>query len=525
MTEMSAYEEAAVDLGKSIALGAVPVLGQLIDLYDTLESALALHLAQTDEDKDNAKFDLLLAIVGWVPGPGDGVKKSLRLVNRDPQRYAPVLFDLLRRVLHLAGIETSPEALLQGIFDSGYLRAQMDRIQQGVRDYSGFKALPQATQTAVMSVLAAAAASIPAMVSIVEKRLLVWKRMQRNSSAREPAQGRARRDKPEKTDPDVHKTGKDGASHGHAGESVKAVVAEKALHELTNEAVGISGEHIADYICAQTFKWGTDWQKHDDGAEGQWTEGKPDNTKLGKLSQGGSPKTGGALYRLDDGPNGTGIDAVWRAGGNNGGKPYAIVEAKATKDEDAPKFAKLPGSKRKPSIKSKLADNAPDLNPQAKDLVEPNDDDQKGNPAASSGAKSSKPSGSRKKLGGGAAPANGGANTTTSASAKAPREILVQMSHEWIKENLARAVGGALRDNVLAKGYSRHLFYAPYWHPSCSPKAHMVARHDRKPPSEHANHDAYHYDDAKVKAAVNYRKAKLRAKPEFANVLSLQEEK
>lgn len=125
MTEMSAYEEAAVDLGKSIALGAVPMLGQAIDLYDTLESALALYRAQQDEDKENAKFDLLLAIIGWVPGPGDGAKKSLRIVNKDPQRFAPVLFDLLRRVLHLAGIETSPEALLQGIFDSGYLRAQM----------------------------------------------------------------------------------------------------------------------------------------------------------------------------------------------------------------------------------------------------------------------------------------------------------------------------------------------------------------------------------------------------------------
>lgn len=529
MTEMAAYEEAAVDLGKSIALGAVPMLGQAIDLYDTLESALALYRAQDDEDKENAKFDLLLAIIGWVPGPGDGVKKSLRIVNKDPQRFAPVLFDLLRRVLHLAGIETSPEALLQGIFDSAYLRAQMGTIQQSVQDYSGFKALPEAVQKAVMNVLAAAALSIPMMVAIVEKRLLTWKRMQRNSSAREPSQGRAHQNKPDKRDAEVHKTGKDGASHGHAGESVKAAVAEKALHELTNEIVGISGEHIADYMCAYTFKWGNDWKQHDDGAQGRWTEGTPDKNKLGKLSKGGSPKTGGTLYRLDDGPNGTGIDAVWRANGNNGGKPYAIVEAKATKDEDAPKFAKLPGNKRQPSIRSKLADNAPDLNPQAKDLIEPNDDDGKGKAVASQGAKSAKSAGLRRKLGAGAPSGKSNTRPTNSANAKAPKEILVQMSHEWIEANIERAVEDpkVRKDfkRLLDRAYSRHLFYAPYWHPSGSPKAHMIARHEGKPPSEHATHYAYHYDDAKVKAAVNYRKTKLRAKPEFAKAASLKEEK
>jgi hypothetical protein len=38
----------------------------------------------------------------------------------------------------------------------------------------------------------------------------------------------------------------------------------------------------------------------------------------------------GVLYKLTDGANGTGIDSVWRAEGHNDGKPYAIVEAKAS---------------------------------------------------------------------------------------------------------------------------------------------------------------------------------------------------
>ncbi|KPY88673.1 hypothetical protein ALO36_04251, partial [Pseudomonas syringae pv. tomato] len=49
------------------------------------------------------------AVIGWIPGPDDGLKKSLRIVNKDPERYAPVLFDLLRFVLQECGIKTSPE--------------------------------------------------------------------------------------------------------------------------------------------------------------------------------------------------------------------------------------------------------------------------------------------------------------------------------------------------------------------------------------------------------------------------------
>lgn len=525
MTEMSAYEEAAVDLGKAIAIGAAPVLGQLIDLYDTLESALALYRAHSEEDKDNAKFDLLLAIVGWVPGPGDGVKKSLRLVNRDPQRFAPVLFDLLRRVLHLANIETSPEALLSGIFDSGYLRGQMGKIQQAVQDYSGFKALPESAQKAVMNVLAAATLSLPMMVAIVEKRLLTWKRLQRNSSAHEPSQGRARQDKPAKIDSEVHKTGKDGASHGHAGESVKAVVAEKALHELTNEIVGISGEHIADYMCAYSaaFGWGKDWSAHDLGGQGHWTEGTPGREKPGKLSAGGKPKVPHVLYKLSDGANGTGIDAVWRANRNNDGKPYAIVEAKASRNEDAPKFG------RKPSTPAGMLGvvvkgEIPITDPVQ--IIEPIEDEAAGakkKPGGKPGGKPQQNSSGRKHQ----------QSSPTGKSDAGGREdalpvVMVQMSHEWIRVNLPKAVDRRLLPDVLRKvpreemNYSRHLFYAPRYHPSGSPDAHFTAKQKNEPDSKHAMHDAFHYNDHAVKEAVNKRKASLRKK--HGNLASLRGE-
>mgnify|MGYP001297365097 CR=1 FL=1 len=137
-----AYQEAVVELAKGIALGAVPFLGQAIDAYDTIESSIVLYNAESTGGKDDAQFDLLMAIIGWIPGPGDGLKKSLRIVNKDPERYAPVLFDLLRFVLQECGIKTSPEELLKQVFNAGKLTADVDEIITGVKGSSTFQNLP-----------------------------------------------------------------------------------------------------------------------------------------------------------------------------------------------------------------------------------------------------------------------------------------------------------------------------------------------------------------------------------------------
>ena len=339
----AAYKEAAVELGKGIALGLVPFLGQAIDVYDTIESSISLYNAKKDDDKENAQFDLILAIVGWVPGPGDGVKKSLRLVNKNPDRFAPVLFDLLRFVLQECGIHTSPEALLEEIFNASKLKAQLKDIKEGIEDSSVFQNLPDDAQHAVKTTMTMAMASLPMMVLVVEKRIKKWTKKQPNSSAHVGTTGRAKLAQPG--------SGQAAGSQGHArpatgsaGDAVRSQVATVALTEITNEIVGISGEHIADYMCAfgSAFGWGKDWSAHDAGGKGRWSEGTPGKTKQGKLSAGGKPKEPHVLYKLGDGANGTGIDAVWRANKNNGGKPYAIVEAKASRNEDAPKFNRKP---------------------------------------------------------------------------------------------------------------------------------------------------------------------------------------
>lgn len=493
-----AYEEAAIDLAKGIALGAVPFLGQAIDAWDTVESAIRLHRENSAAGKEDAQFDLLLAIIGWIPGPGDGVKKSLRIVNRDPQRYAPVLFDLLRFVLQECGIKTSPEALLAQIFDSATLRAELDEVIAGVKESSALQALPVLLQSVVLTVLADARDGMPAMLGIVEKRLHRWKRLQRNSAATSfgssrPAEGRK---------PASHDTqAVDGASRTRNNSADHARLGQQSLARITNEGLGVSGEHIADYICAYEFGWGKDWDGHDSGADGQWLQGKPSATKMGKLSRGGNPKTPHVLYKLTDGANGTGIDAVWRADpATNNGKLFAIVEAKASKNEDAPKFM------RKPTITSRLGVSG---RPAARELLEPVGQEENRRTAPNTGKKP------------GARQWATSSKRSSSPAAAHPTTVQVQMSKEWIASNLRRMLGENLRREVM-DSYSRHLFFSPLHHPSGSPRIHAQSQIDRSADSNHAEHFAYHYNEAEVKAAVNARKESLVRK--HGSMASLQAE-
>ncbi|VVP66472.1 hypothetical protein [Pseudomonas fluorescens] len=495
----AAYQEAAVELAKGIALGAVPFLGQAIDAYDTIESSIVLYNAESTDGKEDAQFDLLMAVIGWVPGPGDGLKKSLRIVNKDPQRYAPVLFDLLRFVLQECGIKTSPEELLKQIFDAGKLRAELDDIITGVKGSSTFQSLPNWAKTSVVTVLAASRDNMPAMVGIVEKRLLKWKGMQRNSSAASSGSSHPKRaEKPANKDSSVAAKGTDAASATHNNRVDANPVGMRAPAVLLNEGLGVSGEHIADYICAVEFGWGKDWDGHDKGVDGKWLEGLPSASKKGKLSKGGNPKAKHVLYKLTDGANGTGIDAVWRADpANNQGKKFAIVEAKASRDEDGPKFMRKPNNTRTPGISSKLGVTGI-TDPST--LLEPPDPVE---PGETTGKKKSKREKAKQPV--------SASDKKKKTAAKDRKEIIVQMSKEWIQKNIVDAVSERLADHVTAS-YSRHLFYAPLYHPKQGPKEHSEARLKNTTEDTHRNHSAFHYNETEVKSFVNKRKKSLAAK-------------
>lgn len=553
----AAYQEAAIELAKGIALGAVPFLGQAIDAYDTIESAIVLYNAESTDGKEEAQFDLLMAVIGWVPGPGDGLKKSLRIVNKDPQRYAPVLFDLLRFVLQECGIKTSPEELLKQIFDAGKLRVELDEIITGVKGSSTFQSLPNWAKTSVVTVLSASRDNMPAMVGIVEKRLVKWKGMQRNSSAMAVSSKPATTKKPAGKDATVASHGADGASGTHSNKIDQQNAATKAYH-ITNEALGVSGEHIADYYCAETLGWGKNWDGHDKGAEGHWLNGNPDENTLGKLSMGGTPKKWHALYKLSDGANGTGIDAVWRANpATNNSKKFAIVEAKASRHEDAPKFMKdqykkeeektakppkkstalgQPPAPRQPSITSKLGVSG-DI--AIAELLEPID--KSPNTSEAPVPKRTRPGKNRKNATASSASSNSnrkkpardtapkaktkidseGEEKTNKPNGKPGKVVLVQMSVEWINQNIEKAVLDGVSLYVLSS-YSRHLFFTPLYSILNGPREHAKARIDISGPETHTSHEAIHYKENEVKEAVNKKKASLIKK--YGTLSSLKEE-
>jgi hypothetical protein len=465
-----AYEEAVVELAKGIALGAVPFLGQAIDAYDTIESAIRVHQSETPASKEEAQFDLVLAIIGWVPGPGDGVKKSLRLVNRNPDRFAPVLFDFLRFVLEECGIRTSPEELLAKIFDAKALQGQLDEVINGVKDSSAFDALPGSVQNVVLNVLAMARDNFPAMLGIVERRLLKWRRKQRNSSAMTSDNGQtANGTKPQGQASD-NAEGKDSPSNAAHNKVDSQRTKMHPIEGINNAILGIAGEHIADYYCYEKLGWGKGWEAHDDGGAGMWNSGNPSAIIPGKLSRGGSPKDHHKLFKLTDPSFGTGIDAVWCAEGcaNNDGKPFAIVDAKASASGKKPKYMSKPGNTRKPGISSLLE-------------------------GSGSG-----------------------------------RNRVVQMSHEWIDKNIDRAVSRDLARKIRSKSpdgmraYSRHILYTPPY--SDSLLTHLGATFENGTAELHDEHTATHYSAGDVKIAVNRAKLRERKTGKYRVAEGLREE-
>lgn len=194
------------------------------------------------------------------------------------------------------------------------------------------------------------------------------------------------------------------------------------------------------------------------------------------------------------------------------------MEAKASRDEDGPKFARNKFSKRKPSINSKLGLSGEGG---AFDLIEPVLEDDESAASESTGKKRRKVK--KKKPRDNSVEQNKPeVKGEAGAQRKLARDLMVQMSKEWISANLARSVGAALASSVK-RSYSRHLFFSPIYHLSESPAEHALSLKEGKADSHHDKHDAYHYDEDDVKEAVNKRKGALMKK--FGELESLAKEK
>ena len=309
-------EQFLKDVGKSVALGMVPGLGQAIDIYDTLYSAFDIYQAkdQSQAVKDEAYFGMAMALVGWIPGPGDGIKKTLKTVNKNPQDYAPLLLDAVRYGLYEAGYKADPYTFLMESISEGKLRALLNACKNDLQGSSIFKKAPAWTQEAMLIGLELAAQSLPLLVGVVERKVHSWLHLAPKSSAK-PRGGTTVKSKDAKQPPsqqpkakaDTSKGGKPNAQQVLNG-TVNAIEIGTANINQLQESVG---EHVADYFCHDTLKWGTKHGKaaqHDAGQKGAKL------SDFGKLSQ----------LKANVKARGIGIDAVWLGGA----KPYAVTEYK-----------------------------------------------------------------------------------------------------------------------------------------------------------------------------------------------------
>ncbi len=323
--------DAIVAIGTAIALGAVPFAGQAIDIYDTVEGIWGVYSKRnsTQQEKDEVTVDLILALIGWMPGPGDGIKKIFRLVNREPKKYAPVMMDLVRYVAQKSGINTNIEQLILDATDSAKLKPYFDSAKKVIEDSSLYESLPKDKQKIVGDVFRILTQVFMASVALLERRVIDWLSFAPNNVAfanKMKKRGGHKEKVPMPKKENTSNKGSNAPKYGKPSKQLLATIASQSLDKITTGLVGDMGEHIADYYCAEKLGWGKSWKGHDLGPNGSWGTINPSDTIAGKLSN--SHK----LFLLKTGKsNGQGIDAVWKVSSNaqNEGKPFAIVEAKS----------------------------------------------------------------------------------------------------------------------------------------------------------------------------------------------------
>jgi hypothetical protein len=302
------------EIGKSVALGLVPFVGQAIDIYDTAYAAYDLYncTEANDDQKEEAYFGMAMAAIGWIPGPGDGIKKTLKTVNKHPEKYAPLLLDAVRQALYTAGYKVDPYQFLMDSINAGKIKSIINGAKADIVDSSVFKRCPTLVQQGMIAGLGLASQSIPAVVGVVEKRVKKWLKVAPKSTASSQHLDHAKAPptKQQGGKDQVGLKGKNNAIETFAGGTNVSQIAMANLNQ-TQESVG---EHIADYYCHDHLAWGkhnASTAAHD---KGETTRAKlTDGRHLSKLT-------------TDIKARGVGIDAIWKSGST---PLYAIVEHKA----------------------------------------------------------------------------------------------------------------------------------------------------------------------------------------------------
>ncbi|KVM75107.1 hypothetical protein WJ60_32715 [Burkholderia ubonensis] len=533
--QRAALEDAVEQIGTAIASNAFPLFYVAQNVYDTVESIWTVWAVRESQDEMarlEAGFDLVFAVVGWVPMVGAGVKRTFRLVNHKSEIYGPVLYDILRYVLQKLNIPTSPAELIDKLFEASHVKATLDGAREQIKKSWIYRHMSTGMQTTFDEAMLWVESNLPYWTAqFLERKLLHWRRKQANSAAHAMPEKAKQTEKPGK----VGEEAKEGHNRAVSTPKQGTVNAKLAVSKVINtKYTGLIAEHIGAYYCLEEMKWGSGWHEHDVGTAGRW-EKQPSETVLGRLDSDGKLE-----QLLTDNEKGHGIDAVWRATPiNNNMRPYAIVEIKGSLVD---KELKTPGRQKEVwsklgTIKGAATDVAADAAkvaageaelvpppPSGDLLLEPELDDQTPNQAGSASGKGGGSGNARNKSSGGS-----GTGSTNKRQRRTQKKVetpdtsgkpkseeagnqtdIVQMSGKWITINLPAAVGPKLELAITNAGYARHLLYIPFFLKSA--KKHATVWYSDGNHHEHTKHDLpalYHYHDADVARAVKKKAARI----------------
>ncbi len=420
-------------------IGCVPVLGQMVDARDIIKALIEISAAPTSP---LAWFNLITALIGLIPGGGDLVKRSLRSVKMGSTRIEDLLA-FIRKYY-----KGDPEQLIRETLDLSKIRGKFN-------DLLSNQSLTKQFSPEVRKSISTIKNKMDAQFAAFQQEVEGWLAKGRKTSAEAP-RGEKAPGTPEGKPNSTHQEGKGTKADQHDSASVDTPNASKSRAErlkgLSQKAMGVIGEHLADYHCQDIKGWGSP-AKHDLGLHNPAKlNDKHEMVQLWPMRA-----------------RGRGIDAVWK---NDGAKPYAIIEAKASYDPTRTLNALL---------------------------------GEAGDKTEKSGSNTGKGTGR-----GGGAGRRGGGSTGPTATRQTNGKV-TQMSKPWIATRLQSATGSvSMSDDITKRGYTRHVLFFSIPHAVAHAEALILhAASEAVVPSMHATHQiTREWGDSDIESVVNRRAGK-----------------
>ena len=338
MTSEKEYKEFMSDMAKAVA-SSMPPASILLAAAEVGEATWCLYKEKDPKVRSQAKFQLLMGIISFIPGIGGGFRLALKSLIKKPDFYGPIIFDLSIAIIEETNkrwnynYPLNPEGYLRKLIDAPYIRKYLNEIRikyvAQLRQYKAARwvGLPE-TVDSVLGELSNQLEDIirnvlaPAVLAAINRAL------HRKNSARPSNVTTKKTNTTTSTNTKKTNTTNKGSSKPTVTRSrgnLRARIQSEFKNININFVIGGVGEHIADYYCLERLGWGKDqWDGHDKAQQGKWKK-LPSASYLGKLNNNKKLKRNSAIN------NETGIDGFWRADPiNNQYKKYAVVEAKAT---------------------------------------------------------------------------------------------------------------------------------------------------------------------------------------------------